>query len=371
MININLKQQVVLGLKYPRTTINYLKDKLWHHRKVAPFPRLLNCFITERCNFKCPMCHVAESRHQKMAELAFADFKKVIDESKEFAPSFQLSGGEPLLHSEIIRIIEYISENKMVKGLVTNGLLLEEKAEALVEAGLDFLAISLDGPDEKTQYRRGYVKGSFAKIIQGVKKVVKVRGRKLFPNIRIATVVSPINLDNFDQVLKVAEAIGADQWSLSHYFYCFDQVVKLQKDFAKKYWMGEDVWGDNLGRKKELFNRAERKKIEQKYLKIRRLVVAGKVKVRVNFQENVNIEKYYSGAFPSASSSCRSPYHQLFIRGNGEAEICQGYILGNVKKDKIKDLWHGQKVIHFRRVFEKTGVMPACFRCCALEIKFD
>lgn len=371
MISLSPRQKIILALKYPKATRNFFWDRLFYRRKAVPFPRLVNCFVTERCNFNCPMCHVKESRQRKMAELSFRALKKVFDEAGKFSPSFQLAGGEPLLHSELIKIIRYLTERKIVKGVVTNGLLLEEKAEELVSSGLDFLGISLDGPDEATQYRRGYVKGSFAKIVRGIKKVIKVRGERLFPNIRIATVISPINLDNYDWILKLAERLRVDQWSLSHYFYYFREIKNLQEKFAEKYQMGKDVWGDYLGEKKELFNQPEREQIKQKWAKISRLITEGKNKTRITFQEKVDIDQYYTGVFPSKKSVCTSPYQQIFIRGNGDVEICQGYLLGNIKKESILDIWHNQRSKHFRQVFEKVGVMPACFRCCALDIKFE
>lgn len=371
MIDLDLKQKIILGLKYPITATNFLTDKIFYRGRETPFPRLINCFITERCNFNCPMCHVKESRIKKMADLSFADLKSVFREAAKFFPSFQLTGGEPLLHPELISIIRFLTKNHMVKGIVTNGLLLGDLAEELVNSGLDFLAISLDGPDEKTQFKRGYVKNSFEKIERGIKKIIKVRGGRLFPNIRVATVVSEFNLENFDKILSIAEEWEADQWSVSHFFYYPKQVRIRQKAFAKKYDMGEDIWGEQLEKGEEWFDQKQREKVKNKFLQILDYRNSGKSKVRISFQPEVDIDKYYSGAFPSKNSVCSSPYNQIFIRGNGDVEMCQGYNLGNIKKDKIKDIWLGKKAQHFREVFSQVGVMQACFRCCALEIKFD
>jgi len=371
MIDLSLKKQLALATKYPQTSFNFLFDRIFNQQKATPFPRLINCFITEDCNFNCPMCHLRESRLKRRGQLSYKDLKKIIDESKQFKPSFQLSGGEPLLHPEIGRIIAYLTKNKMVKGVVTNGLLLEEKGKELIDSGLDFLAISLDGPDEKTQYQRGKTKGSFNKIIKGIEKVVKLRGKKLFPNIRIATVISPFNLNEFDQVLKIAQHLGVDQWSLSHYFYYNKKIKKAQTVFAQKQQMGKDVWGEYLGERRELFNLKERKQISSKYNKIKEYRDSGKAKIRISLQDEVDINQYYSGVFPSPRSVCTSPYNQVFIRGDGKVEMCQGYILGNIKKDRIKNIWQGEKAKHFRKVHKEKGIMPACFRCCALDIKFD
>lgn len=371
MINLRKRKLIRLAFLYPQSTVNFLTDKIFYSGKTAPFPRIINCFVTEACNFNCPMCHVKESRQKNMAQLSFNDLQKLIKEVAPFFPSFQLTGGEPLLHPDIEKIVKLLTDRKMVKGLVTNGLLLEEKAELLVSAGLDFLAVSLDGPDEKTQFERGYVKGSYDKIIRGIRKVLEVRGKKLFPNIRIATVVSRINLNNFDQVLGIAEDLGVDQWSLSHYFFFPEKVRKLQESFARKNNLGRDVWGEAIGDENELFDINQRQIIKEKMRKITNLVKLRKNKVKIVFQPDIDIDKYYRSIFPSADSVCELPYNQVFVRGNGEVEMCQGYTLGNIRNGKIREIWNNDKAQHFRKIFAKNKIMPACFRCCALRVKFD
>ena len=55
------------------------------------------------------------------------------------------SGGEPLLHPQLERLIRRVRDRGMIAGLITNGYLLSEKRiESLNEAGLDFLQISID-----------------------------------------------------------------------------------------------------------------------------------------------------------------------------------------------------------------------------------
>jgi radical SAM protein with 4Fe4S-binding SPASM domain len=237
---------------------------------------------------------------------------------------------------------------------------------------LDFLAVSLDGCNEEYQYKRGFVPGSFDAAIRGIKKVVEARGNKSLPNIRVATVVAPMNINNFEKVLDVARKAGADQWSISHYFYYYDKIKKAQKDFGRKYDMGSEVWGDFTGEKKEFYNDSEIAKIEQKYNNLFRKIDAKETAdIAVSLQRDVDIKKYYKGCSPKAGSVCSSPYQQVFIRGNGDVEMCQGYILGNIKKESLKNIWTNERARHFRKIFaENKTPMPACFRCCALDIKF-
>lgn len=371
MIDISLTKKIILALKYPRTARQLLIDRWFYPNRPALYPGLINVFMTEKCNYNCQMCHLKESRQRVNQELPFEDFCRIADESSKHAPAFQLTGGEPFLYSRLEEAVYYLTQKRLVKGIVTNGFLLEEKAEELVENGLDFLAVSLDGPDEKTQYKRGKVRGGFAKIVSGISKVIKIRGKRAFPNIRIATVISKNNLYNFEKIFSLAVDLQVDQWSLGHYFYYPKEIKTRQEIFAKKFKMGKDVWGEPLNKGSELFTCEQREMIKNKYKKIIAYRQSEKCKVRISFQPDIDIDKYYLGCYPSGNSVCTSPNNQIFIRGNGNIEMCQGYILGNINKDNIKNIWHNEKAKHFRKVFSKVGVMPACFRCCALNIKFD
>lgn len=370
MANLNLKKELKLGLKYPKTARNIILDKYLYKNKATPFPRLINCFITERCNFNCPMCHVAKSRLKNLTELTFTDLKKIFNNIAPYSPTVSLAGGEPLMHPEIIKIIKYLDDKKIVKGLVTNGMLLEKMAQEIIDSGLDFLAISLDGPDESTQFQRGLVKGSFPQIIKGIDKIIKLRGKNTFPNIRIATVISKSNINNFDKIHKIVKKLKVDEWSISHHFYYHDQIQKKQSALAKKHNFGNDVWGEYHGKSKIFFNKKDRIVISEKLKKIEKLIKENKSKVRITLPSTMDVESFYTGKFPSHKSTCSSPFNQVFLRGTGEIEMCHGYILGNIKNQTLREIWHNQKTKKFQKYIQKNKLIPACFRCCSLNPVF-
>ncbi|MDD2482696.1 MAG: radical SAM protein [Candidatus Shapirobacteria bacterium] len=367
MAQLNLQKKIKLAIKYPSTAKNTVFDKYLYENKATPFPRTINCFITERCNFNCPMCHVVTSRLKNMNELSLPDLKKFFDNIAPYSPSVSLAGGEPLMHPEIIDIIKYLDQKRIVKGLVTNGMLLEKMAADLINSGLDFLAISLDGPDEATQYQRGLVKDSFPQIIKGIKKIIELRGKNTFPNIRIATVISKSNIANFDKIYEVIKDLGVDEWSISHHFYFYDKIRKQQLKFSQKTKFGNDVWGEYNGTKKVLFNAKERLTISQKLKETQALINSNKSKVKITMPNSMDIKNFYTGAIPKKESICTSPFNQVFLRGNGDIEMCHGYILGNIKENSLLDIWHNKKTIRFQKYIQKNKIIPACFRCCSLN----
>ena len=368
MIKTNIHKKIRLALKYPKVALNTILDPILFKNKPTKFPRIINCFITEDCNFNCPMCHVANSRQkQHLQTLSFETIKKLADDVASSGVSFQLSGGEPLLHPEIISIIKYLHQKKIPPGLVTNGLLLEKYADQLIKSGLDFLAVSLDGPNEMTQFKRGYIPNSFNQIIRGIKKFCQLRQNQIFPNIRIATVINKTNLHNFNKIYSVFKNISIDHWSISHFFYYYNTIKKDQDLFFKKYHTGNDVWGQYLNSRKEYLTQKQRSLLKSKLTEIKKLK---NTKFIVSFN-NIDIDKYYTGQKPSKKSFCDSPLRQVFLRGNGDVEICHGFIAGNIHQQNLTEIWHNPLVNKFRKILTKHKTIPACFRCCALNIKFD
>jgi len=370
VINIDLHKKFLLAYKYPKTAWHEFQDS-FNRYKPTPYPRFINCFITEKCNFNCPMCHVAQSRLRNLTEMPYSKLAPFFDQIASHSPSISLAGGEPLLHPEIVKIIGHLTRQKMTKGLVTNGLLLEKMAPELITSGLDFLAISLDGPDEPTQYERGLVKNSFTQILKGIEKIVRLRGKNILPNIRLATVISKANLENFDQIFDIAQSLGVDQWSISHHFYYYDSIKKQQEKLSQTKKFGSDVWGEDNGSNKIYFDGSQRQLISQKLDTIKQKLAASHTSLRISFPNATDINSFYTGKFPSFQSKCTSPFNQIYLRGNGDVEMCHGYLLGNIQTDTLDHIWHSQKTKRFQQYIQKNKLIPACFRCCSLNPVFD
>ncbi|MES1174703.1 MAG: GTP 3',8-cyclase MoaA [Myxococcales bacterium] len=112
----------------------------------------LRVSVTDRCNFRCRYCMPREHFDQEHRYLPRADilsFEEITRVVSALVPlglrKVRLTGGEPLLRSELPRLVAMLRALPGLElALTTNASLLGKQARALRDAGLDRLTVSLD-----------------------------------------------------------------------------------------------------------------------------------------------------------------------------------------------------------------------------------
>lgn len=130
-------------------------------------------------------------------------FKKIINEIPHKLVSLWLQkDGEPLLHPQIDKMINFIKDKKIASRLeiYTNGVFLSKKiSEGLIKVGLDSLVISLDAFDE-IKYQKLKGKDEYLKILKNIDNFLKTR-KRLKSNLPILT-IKTIEMNNKDNQEK-------------------------------------------------------------------------------------------------------------------------------------------------------------------------
>lgn len=131
--------------------------------------------ITADCNLRCPFCEFWKkdgSLSEAKKNLPLVQKIKIIKNIADSGVWFlSLCGGEPLLCNDLENVIRKAKSERMIVNVSTNGLLLEEKAEMLVKSGVDFITISIDGPDADTVDKIRGCDGLFEKIENGINAI--------------------------------------------------------------------------------------------------------------------------------------------------------------------------------------------------------
>jgi cyclic pyranopterin phosphate synthase len=129
--------------------------------------------LTDRCNFDCVYCHnegLGDTRgpmEPQDGEMCTDDVVSFLEVAEEFdVGKVKFTGGEPMLRDDLEEIVRRTPDSMEVS-LTTNGTFLPERAEGLVEAGLDRVNVSQDALDPE-QFREVTQSGAYDEVIEGV-----------------------------------------------------------------------------------------------------------------------------------------------------------------------------------------------------------
>ena len=106
-------------------------------------PVLAHIIPTRRCNLSCEYCNEYDDFSKPVAT---DEMVRRIDRLAALRTTIvSMSGGEPLLHPDLDKLIERVRHHGMISGMITNGFLLnQDRIKRLNKAGLEHLQISID-----------------------------------------------------------------------------------------------------------------------------------------------------------------------------------------------------------------------------------
>jgi len=147
----------------------------------------LRISVTDRCNFRCVYCmpkEVFDKDYSFLPHSSLLSFEEITRLATLFVAhgveKIRLTGGEPLLRKHLERLIGMLHELRTRDGreldltLTTNGTLLAQKAQALKDAGLKRVTVSLDALDDANFKRMNDVDVSVSQILHGLDVAHKV-----------------------------------------------------------------------------------------------------------------------------------------------------------------------------------------------------
>ena len=267
-----------------------VKTRLWRLFQVEP---------AIACNLKCVMCpwrEMAKKAEDRgiMTPAVWQAIRPYLDrvQSVDFT-----GGGEPLLQPELAEWIADASKAGCETGFLSNGLLLtEEKLKKILDAGINWMCISMDGADAET-YNKIRIGSNFDRVCENVANIARLRTGKI-PKTMINFVLMDLNSHQMEEMVQLAARLGVDQLNFKQ---C--DVIRGQE-------------GKGFG----LFASEESKEIRrlQKSLeKARRLA------------KRFNVETTAFAFTPQELSVCeQDPRDSLFIGYDGTVAPCINLALG-------------------------------------------
>ncbi|GAX59184.1 Fe-S oxidoreductase [Candidatus Scalindua japonica] len=192
MLKLISKNNLKKIIRNPRNAIAKGKSKIItqvaasYLKGYSPFPQNLTFFLTYRCNLRCNVCgqwgdtgYVKDfSASQMKDEVEISTLKRVIAEISPYKPRINLCGGEVLLYKDWFKFLSFVKSKHLECFLTTNGTMLEENAEKIVDLCLDKISLSLDGPEKIHNIARGVGDNVFKKAIRGIESINRYKNKK-------------------------------------------------------------------------------------------------------------------------------------------------------------------------------------------------
>ncbi|HZW32225.1 MAG TPA: GTP 3',8-cyclase MoaA [Isosphaeraceae bacterium] len=143
-------------------------------RLVDSFGRVhnnLRISVTDRCNIRCVYCMPEQVEFLPRAQLlSFEEIERFVRIAVTLGiDKVRLTGGEPLVRRDLVKLIEKLTRIPGLKdiGLTTNGMLLAPVAQALWDAGLRRINVSLDTMDA-ARFQQLTRRTGFEQVIEGI-----------------------------------------------------------------------------------------------------------------------------------------------------------------------------------------------------------
>ncbi len=345
-------------------------------------PYLIHMMPTYLCNLRCRGCGQwgeAGNYHTKdsdaLRETVSIDvLKGFIDDVSRFSPTIFLTGGEPFFYKDIIELIRYIKQKNLVCWIVTNGTLLDNYADQVVELGVDVLYVSVDGPEEIHNKSRGTIDG-FRKVVSGVQKIIKEKKKrgKQKPLLCQVYTINESSHQHLEKMAAVTEEIGFEMLLVKHpYFNNTRTGVNYENTMEKLFqcdatswrgWVRDETAIDPAELQQSISYMLNR---EHKF----KLAFFPTLKISdIPGYYSTEQDIFYNGTKPGKKiKRCIAPWTHIMIYPNGDAVFCNDnpdYVLGNIKNEQFSEIWNNSKSREFRR-FIKDDFLPICSRCCGL-----
>ncbi len=344
----------------------------------AANPTTLHFEITYKCNQSCLMCPQSFEKQKEFSklrqvvkrseELSFEEIKNLVEESCQLGVRyFTLTGGEPFLRKDLLKVTGFIKEKGMVASILTNGsLLTREGAETLVKQKVDAVQFSLDGPKEIHNLIRN-TKNAYDGLIHGINFCIeeKKRAKSITPYLSVSCTISSLNAGKLTEIFDIALRYNID----INFGYLFYTTQDMREKTKSLFPLGEAKIEDQDI--PESLKSVDIDLLVEEVKEIKERIKNVPIKVRFSPPLKLkDIEKRFNDDNFVYADKCFYPWYALRINPYGEVYPCSmGVKMGNIMEESLLNIWNGEEYIRFRKALRKEKIFPKCSKCCKLDKK--
>ncbi|MFH1455572.1 MAG: radical SAM protein [archaeon] len=325
-IKLTKKRSLPKNVQISSNLANYFTAKKKTYCKNKPISAQIE--PTLRCNLRCKMCF-----RDKFAcgDMSFEQYKEVLNKLNKVVKLHLQGLGEPFLHKDIFKMIDYAANKGIIVTATSNGTMFSPKIiEQLKHSKLSELGISVDST-KKELYESIRIGANFDKVKQNIKNLTKATTNI---DIFLAVVILKENMEDIPNFVDFAKSLGIKK--------IIFQAVQSKEDFVENY--------------EKDFNSLV---VEDKKL-IRSLI--GKAK---NRGKNLGVNVVYD----ETVIKCVWPWRNIYVTWQGEVTPCCMVVdpkelkLGNILKQPFNKIWNGEKYRYLRYALLNYKPVKSCEGC--------
>jgi radical SAM protein with 4Fe4S-binding SPASM domain len=291
-------------------------------------PFELQLAVTNVCNFRCRYCpcsapDLLKKNNVKKGIMDFELYTKIIDDLDEFPQKIKIlrlvKEGEPLLNKRFADMVRYAKKKQpsVTVDTTTNAsLLTPQLSDAIIDAGLDKIFISLQGINAKTYKRLADVDVDFNNLLENI--IYFCRNRR-----------------HCNIYVKVPD-IGINEFEKKQFFRLFDSYVdEIFIEHIIPTWPDFDI---------------------------------------SHIKKDDGIGYYGDPVYPNYIKVCPTIFYNLNVDFDGAIAPCPldwAHVteLGCVKQQSLYAIWNGHKLNELRRLhlLNERARHPLCGKCVTLQ----
>jgi MoaA/NifB/PqqE/SkfB family radical SAM enzyme len=339
-------------------------------------PKWIQLQLTEKCNLNCTMCYERKSMVYKKEQfvLDITRTKEIIDECSVFTPHYELFGGEPLMYPYLDELLEYIYKKNSRVDIPTNGTLLSEKVQILINRSVENVWVSLDGPEAINNSQRGA--NSYQAALKGIIALYqqRLKSQANYPKIGIHCVITSDNYTHIEEIVSDPTLFKyADNYSFELQKYLTPGKYQEYLDIlGNKKQLAEAKYAKGYLQNVELFDSVDFERLHSSLGKIKEICHQGKKGYFTNPDklDYDSIKNYFTANWDKIAAfhkSCIFPFVYAEITAKGDVALCHSFydeVLGNVYQQRFLDIWNNEKAMDFRKSIRKQ-LLPICIACCS------
>ena len=331
----------------------------------AQLPTQVYLEVTNRCNSLCVSCPLTYDhflRFEPKHHLSWAQFRQIVDQIPQIERAVLHGIGEPLLNPELPRFIAYLKGRGAQVLFNTNGVLLDERrGDALAEAGLDELRVSLDAVTPEL-YRKLRGINKLPQIVANLRAFMQRHAGQDRPRVSLWMVGMQDNLEQMPDLVRLADELGVPEVYLQRLVF-FGDGERIADDTTMV--PEQSLYGTLEQRQAELVLGCE--------ALARELGLVFRASGATTPHESIAVK----GAHPW--QGCFRPWALIYVTANGNLLPCciapfaapdySSLLLGNLLSRPLAELWNGQPYQALRGAVLSES--PAPWPCQSCGVKWS